>query len=124
MVAGALGAVIVLTIGLAISTLTASGIGWLVAKMFGDDYGSAGTLILRYAAVTAASLSVLSLMRVVGGPWMALILAYPVTIAVVMLAAGADLLRAIIFCALLSAVWFTLGFMLLGVLGGMALGAF
>jgi len=119
----AIGAAVGVLVAALIGSLVAAGVGWLVGAMFGDDYGSAGALILRFSALTTATQGVLMLTSVTIGPMMSVVLSLPVMIAVVIFVAGYDVMRAVVYCALLSAAWFTLGFLALGALGVSLMGA-
>lgn len=107
-VGSAIGGCIAVTIALAIGALCASAAGWIVAKIFGDDYGSAGALVLRFSAVAAAAIPIFEGLAMALGFFPAMIFSYPVMLAVTIFVAGIDFIRAIVFNVILTIVYLML----------------
>ena len=103
--AGALGGCIFIGLLLGVSCLTATAAGWIICKIFGEDYGSVGVLFLRFSAVAAAQFPVVALIyAVVGGIIPSMFLLVPVMIILAMVVAGLDVIRAFLFCAILGVI--------------------
>ena len=110
--AGAIGAVVFALFLLAGGALTATGAGWVVAKVLGEDYGSVGVLLLRFSAVASAQFPVLLGLNMAVGPILALFVAVPVMLFVTMFVAGMGIVRAFFFmCVLAIAEWMLFAFL-------------
>lgn len=104
-IGSAIGGCIAVIIAMAIGALCASAAGWIVAKLFGDDYGSAGVLILRFSAVSAAAIPIFEGLGLALGFFPAIIFSYPVMLVVTIFVAGIDFVRAIVFNVILTVVY-------------------
>lgn len=101
LVNGCLGIGITLIVG----AVCASVAGWIVAKIFGDDYGSTASLILRFSAVAAAWIPIFEGIMALLGFMPAMIFSYPVMLVVTIFVAGIDLVRSIVFNVILTLVY-------------------
>ena len=102
---GVIGACIAIGIAIAIGALCATAAGWIVAKIFSDDCGSAGSLIIRYSAIAAAAIPVFEALGSILGFFPAVIFSYPIMLGVTIFVAGLDLFRAIVFNVMLTIVY-------------------
>ena len=110
--AGALGGCGTAAVLLGITCLTSTAAGWIICKMFGEDYGSPGALILRFSAVAAAQLPIFMAIGVVVGGLMSLFFFFlPVMMVLAMFVAGLDLVRAFVYIVILNIVnWMLVAF--------------
>jgi hypothetical protein len=109
--AAAFGSCVLAAILLCIAALTATAAGWVVSKIFGEDYGSVGVLFLRFSAVAAAQFPVFEATAALVGGFLALFLAVPIMLALVVWVAGLDLIRAVFFTVILCLVnWLLFAF--------------
>jgi len=99
---------IMVTAMLAVACTTATGVGWLVCKIFGDDIDSVITLFLRFSSVAAYQIAVFTGLMLTVGFFPAVIFGAPVMVVIVVYLGGLDLLRAIVFTVVLSLVNFAL----------------
>jgi hypothetical protein len=109
--AGAIGACLIIAVLMAASCLTSTAAGWIIAKMFGEDYGSPGALILRFSAVAVAQFPIFAAIGAVVGGLMSLFFFLPVMLLLAMFVAGLDLIRAFVFIVILNVVnWILFAF--------------
>ncbi len=109
---------IMVTAMLAVACTTATGVGWLVCKIFGDDIDSVITLFLRFSSVAAFQIAVFTGLMLAVGFFPALVFSAPLMVVIVVYVGGMDMLRAIVFSVLLSLVNFALiSFFAVGTLG-------
>lgn len=89
-----------------VSCASASAAGWVVSKLFSEDFGSLGVMTLRFSAVAAAQFPVLgALYSILGlGFFAAMLFSLPVMIGVTIWVAGIDLFRSIVFCIILGVI--------------------
>jgi hypothetical protein len=107
----ALGACVAVAVMLGICCLVSTGAGWVVCKMFGEDYGSAGALFLRFGAVAVAQFPVFAAISALVGGLLSIFLFLPVMLALVVWIAGLDLIRAFLFTIIQSLVsWLLVAF--------------
>lgn len=99
---------IVLSVMLTAACATATAVGWVVCKIFGDDIGSAGTLFLRFSSVASFQIAVFSGFMFTMGFFPAAIISAPLLVAIVVFIGGLDMLRAIVFSVVLSLLNFML----------------
>jgi hypothetical protein len=98
---------------LGVSCLTSTAAGWIICKIFGEDYGSAGSLFLRFSAVAAAQFPAFALINAMVGDLLSLLFILPVVMVLSMIIAGFDVVRAFMYCVILSAVnWILIAFVL------------
>ena len=102
--AGALGACVVIAVLLGACCLTSTAAGWIICKMFGEDYGSPGALILRFSAVAAAQFPIFAAIGAVVGGLTSLFFFLPVMLLLAMFVAGLDLIRAFLYIVILNVV--------------------
>ena len=108
----------IFTAMLAVACTTATGVGWLVCKIFGDDIDSVITLFLRFSSVAAYQIAVFTGLMLAVGFFPAVIFGAPVMVVIVVYLGGMDMLRAIVFSVVLSLVNFALfSFFAVGTLG-------
>ncbi len=109
--AGAIGSCMVAGILLAAASLTSTAAGWIVAKIFGEDYGSGWALLLRFSAVAAAQFPVLETVSYVTGTLIGIVFCVPIMVIIVMLVAGLGFARALVFTVLMSLInWVLIAF--------------
>jgi len=99
---------IMITAMLAVACTTATGVGWLVCKIFGDDIDSVVTLFLRFSSVAAYQIAVFTGLMLTIGFFPAVIFSAPAMVVIVVYLGGLDMLRAIVFTVVLSLVNFAL----------------
>jgi hypothetical protein len=110
--AGAMGACVVIAALLGVSCLTSTAAGWVICKMFGEDYGSPGALILRFSAVAAAQFPIFAAIGALVGGLMTLFFFLPVMLLLAMFVAGLDLIRAFLYIVILNVVnWILFAFL-------------
>jgi hypothetical protein len=103
--AGALGSCIILAPLLAVCCLASTAAGWIICKIFGEDYGSVGVLFMRFSAVAVAQVPVFALVQaVVGGFLLSQIVFVPIMFILTMFIAGLDVIRAFLFCVILGVI--------------------
>ncbi|MHC4763653.1 MAG: hypothetical protein ACYTF2_00965 [Planctomycetota bacterium] len=102
--ATALGACIFVALVLGVFCLTSTAAGWIICKMFGEDYGSVGGLFLRFSAVAAAQIPVFAVIGAIVGPLLSLLFILPVVMVLAMVIGGFDLVRAFLYCVILRVV--------------------
>jgi hypothetical protein len=100
----AFGTCIVLTLAMGIGSLASTGAGWIICKMFGEDYGSALGLLLRFSAVATAQFPVFALLDFMVGGILSLLLVVPVILVLAMVIGGFDVIRAFLYCVILGVV--------------------
>jgi hypothetical protein len=109
--AGAIGSCLVIAVLMGVTCLTSTAAGWIIAKMFGEDYGSPGALILRFSAVAVAQFPIFAAIGAVVGGLMSLFFFLPVMLLLAMFVAGLDLIRAFVFIVILNVVnWILFAF--------------
>ncbi len=109
---------IMVSVMLAVACTMATGVGWLVCKIFGDDIDSVITLFLRFSSVAAYQIAVFTGLLLTIGFFPAVIFSAPVMVVIVVYLGGMDMLRAIVFTVVLSLVNFALvSFFAVGTLG-------
>ena len=79
-------------------------IGWVICKIFGEDYGSVGGLFLRFSAVAAAQFPVFAVLQAVVGGLLSFLFVVPVVMVLAMIIGGFDILRAFLYCVVLNVV--------------------
>ena len=99
---------IMLSVMLTVACATATAVGWVVCKIFGDDIGSVGTLLLRFSSVASFQMAVFSGFTLAMGFFPAAIIGAPLLVAIVVFIGGLDMLRAIVFSVILSLLNFML----------------
>jgi hypothetical protein len=110
---GAVGGCIVMCVMLVIASLTSTAAGWIVCKIFGEDYGSLGGLLLRFSAVAAAQMPVFAVINALVGGLLSLFFFVPAMLVVAIWVAGLDIIRAIVFIAILTVInWMLIAFTL------------
>jgi hypothetical protein len=110
---GAMGGCIVMCVMLAVACLTSTAAGWVVCKIFGEDYGSIGGLLLRFSAVAAAQLPVFAVINALVGGLLSLCFFLPALIVLAIWVAGLDVLRAFVYVAFLTVInWVLIAFTL------------
>jgi hypothetical protein len=87
-----------------VSCATAIAAGWIVSKIFNEDFGAPGVLALRFSAVAAAQFPVLAGLVLVMGFFPAMLFNVPIMIGVTMFVAGVDLFRSIVFSIIVGVV--------------------
>jgi hypothetical protein len=103
--AGALGTCVVVALLLGVSCLASTAAGWIICKIFGEDYGSVGVLFLRFSAVAVAQVPVFAMIHaVVGGFLLTYIIYLPIMFILTMIIAGLDVVRAFLFCVILGVI--------------------
>jgi hypothetical protein len=111
--AGAIGGCVAMCVMLAIACLTSTAAGWVVCKIFGEDYGSIGGLLLRFSALAAAQMPVFAVIDALVGGLLSLLFYLPVMLALAIWVAGLDFFRALVFVAILAVVnWILIAFTL------------
>ncbi len=109
---------IMVSVMLAVACTMATGVGWLVCKIFGDDIDSVITLFLRFSSVAAFQIAVFTGLMLAVGFFPALVFSAPLMVVIVVYVGGMDMLRAIVFTVVLSLVNFALvSFFAVGTLG-------
>jgi hypothetical protein len=110
--AGAIGACLLIAVVMGVTCLTSTAAGWIIAKMFGEDYGSPGALILRFSAVAVAQFPIFAAISTVVGGLMSLFFFLPVMLLLAMFVAGLDLIRAFVYIVILNIVnWILIAFL-------------
>jgi TM2 domain-containing membrane protein YozV len=110
-IAGAFGTCIVIALLMGVSCLTSTAAGWIICKLFGEDYGSAGGLLLRFSAVAAAQLPIFAVIDAMVGGLLSLLFIVPVVLVLAMVIGGFDVVRAFLYCVILSVVnWILIAF--------------
>jgi hypothetical protein len=103
--AGALGTCVIVALLLGVGCLASTAAGWIICKIFGEDYGSVGVLFLRFSAVAAAQIPVFALINaVVGGFLLSYVFFLPVMFILTMVIAGLDVVRTFLFCVILGVI--------------------
>ena len=109
--ASALGACLLIGVVLGICCLTSTAAGWVICKIFGEDYGSAGVLFLRFSAVAAAQFPVFAVLIAVVGGLLSFLFFVPVMLVLAIVIAGLDLVRAFLYIVILNVVnWILFAF--------------
>jgi hypothetical protein len=110
--AGVLGGCVAIGVLLGVSCMTSTAAGWIISKIFGEDYGSPGALILRFSAVAAAQFPIFAAIGAVVGGLMTLFFFLPVMLLLAMFVAGLDLIRAFVYIVILNVVnWILFAFL-------------
>jgi hypothetical protein len=110
--AGAIGSCLVIAVFMGVTCLTSTAAGWIIAKMFGEDYGSPGALILRFSAVAVAQFPIFAAISTVVGGLMSLFFFLPVMLLLAMFVAGLDVIRAFVYIVILNLVnWILIAFL-------------
>ncbi len=91
-----------------VSSVSATAAGWIVSKIFNEDFGTAGEVALRFSAVAAAQFPVLAGLVMIVGFFPAMLFNVPIMIGVTMFVAGVDLFRSIVFSIIVGVVNFML----------------
>jgi len=103
--AGALGSCIIFAPLLAVCCLASTAAGWIICKIFGEDYGSVGVLFMRFSAVAVAQVPVFALINaVVGGFLLSYVIFLPVMFILTMVISGLDVVRTFLFCVILGVI--------------------
>jgi hypothetical protein len=109
--ATALGACMFTAVLMGVACLTSTAAGWIICKVFGEDYGSVGGLLLRFSAVAAAQFPVFAVIDALVGGLLSLLFIVPVVMVLAMLIGGFDVVRAFLYCVILSVVnWILIAF--------------
>jgi len=109
---GAIGGCLVIAVVMGITCLTSTAAGWIIAKMFGEDYGSPGALILRFSAVAVAQVPIFTAIGTVVGGLMSLFFFLPIMLVLAMFVAGLDVIRAFVYIVILNLVnWILIAFL-------------
>lgn len=112
--AGAIGTCMVAGILLVIMTVISIAAGWVVCKLFGEDYGTAGALFLRFSAVAAVQVALYGMCLALVGPFGAFFISIPFMFGVVMWLAGFDFMKALVFNAVSNLLfWIMVGFFMM-----------
>ncbi len=91
-----------------VSSVSATAAGWIVSRIFNEDFGTFGEVALRFSAVAAAQFPVLAGLVMVAGFFPAMLFNIPIMIGVTMFVAGVDLFRSIVFSIIVGVVNFML----------------
>jgi hypothetical protein len=109
--AGALGACVAIAVLMGISCLTSTAAGWIICKIFGEDYGSPAILLLRFSAVAVAQFPIFAVIDAMVGGLLTLFFFLPVMLILAIVVAGLDVIRAFMYCAILTVVnWMLIAF--------------
>jgi hypothetical protein len=91
-----------------VSCASATAAGWIVSKIFNEDFGTFGEMALRFSAVAAAQFPVLAGLVMIAGFFPAMLFNVPIMIGVTIVVAGVDLFRSIVFSIIVGVVNFML----------------
>ncbi|MEE8147175.1 MAG: hypothetical protein V3T24_06195 [Longimicrobiales bacterium] len=115
-VEGAIGAGFLLGIFFGVAVAAGTAAAWCVAKIFGEDFGTTGSLMLRIAAVTAAELLIYVVLLGVISPIVILLIGLPILLGLMMWLVGMNLFQAFVFSVILKMIeWLlaTIGILIL-----------
>ena len=97
-----------MAIAISILLVTATVIGtlaaWFVAKIFAENFGSFGVLMLRIAAVSSTELLLYFGLSTVIGPYLSLLVGLPILILLTCWLVGMNLFQAFVFAVVLKIV--------------------
>ncbi|MHC4413979.1 MAG: hypothetical protein ACYS0G_01715 [Planctomycetota bacterium] len=100
----AIGLGIVAGIFFCIAGATGTAAAWVTGKIFGEDFGSLGSLALRVAAVTAAEILLYAALSAAFGPILTYIASLPVLLLLVVWIVGMNLFQAFVFSVVLKMI--------------------
>ncbi len=117
---GAIGMGVLMGVLLAVSVVLSTFAAWVVTKMFGEDFGSLGGLLLRVSAVVAAQALLFLGLAAVIGPILAILASVPILLVLSMWLLGMSLFQAFVFAVILKMIeWLLIVFVMLSIASAM-----
>ena len=113
---GGIGLAVLGAVLLGVSVAVGTGAAWIVGKLFGEDFGAFGILMLRVCAVVSAQFLVLMGFAAVVGPILAMLVSLPVLLFLAVWLLGMNIFQAFVFTIVMKILeWILLIFVALSI---------
>ncbi len=113
---GAIGMFVLMCVVLAVSVVLSTFAAWVVTKMFGEDFGSLGGLLLRVSAVVAAQFLLFLGLTAVIGTIPAMVASVPILVVLSVWLLGMSLFQAFVFAIILKMIeWVLFAFVMFSI---------